>query len=95
MPSVATFSTRGPAGPCPDGFKGAPSGFLQPPFSKEEAKAACSDPKLGVSPPEANCMDPQQALALALVAELWKDVGDEATQAALSCRDRVGVYLGA
>ena len=49
---------------CPiEGFKATPSGFLQPPFSKAEAKAACADPKLAVSPPEAGCMDPQQARA--------------------------------
>ena len=81
---------------CPvEGFKAPPSGFLQPPFSKAEAKAACADPKLAVSPPEANCMDPQQALALQLVNELWKDVGEVAAAAALSNRERVGVYIGA
>ena len=40
-------------------------------------------------------MDPQQALALQLVDELWKDVGEVATAAALSNRERVGVYIGA
>ena len=81
---------------CPiEGFKASPSGFLQPPFSKAEAKAACADPKLAISPPEANCMDPQQALALQLVDELWKDVGEVAAAAVLSNRERVGVYIGA
>ena len=81
---------------CPiEGFKASPSGFLQPPFSKADIKAACADPKLAVSPPEANCMDPQQALALQLVDELWKDVGEAVTAAVLSNRERVGVYIGA
>ena len=78
----------------PAGFKVRnDAGFLKPQFTAEHAikvARAC-----GIDAGEAAVIEPQHALALDLVKQMFEHVGPTVTEAVLANRERVGVYIGA